>query len=67
MPDFFSRTYNVHLAPIDEAARLTEDELWAAFEEARPRLLGAIYDTLSLGPAPVRRGEGRRRSADPAR
>ena len=41
-PDLVSRTIVIELPPIADDARLTERELRARFEEARPRILGAL-------------------------
>ena len=45
--DLTSRTVRVVLDPIPEEARKTDQEVRAAFEMARPRLLGALYTAVS--------------------
>ena len=45
--DLADRTLMVNLRAIPEAARKPEDELWSAYEERRPRLLGALLDAVS--------------------
>jgi len=45
--DLTSRTVRVVLDPIPEEERKTDEEIKAAFEAARPRLLGAIYTAVS--------------------
>ena len=47
--DLADRSIIVRLKPIAEGARRTESEVMAAFEEARPRILGALLDGLSEG------------------
>jgi DNA polymerase-1 len=47
--DLLDRTYAVALEPIADERRKTEAELEADFEQARPRLLGALCDALSAG------------------
>jgi hypothetical protein len=44
-PDLLDRTLVVSLPPIEDANRQEEAVLDAAFEAARPRLLGALLDT----------------------
>src|SRR5262249_2440547 len=39
----------LQLPPIDDADRKTEGEFWAAFEKARPRILGALLDAVAVG------------------
>jgi len=46
-PDLLDRCLLFELEEIPESKRRQELEFWAEFEEARPRLLGAIFDTLS--------------------
>jgi hypothetical protein len=46
-PDLRERALVLELAPIPPAERRTEADLWAAFERARPRLLGALLDALA--------------------
>ena len=47
--DLADRSIVIRLDPIAESARRTESEVMAAFEEARPRILGALLDGLSEG------------------
>jgi len=42
--DLAERMLPVHLEPIPEDHRLAEEELWPAWHEAHPRLLGAVLD-----------------------
>ena len=46
--DLLDRSLAITLPVIDEGARRTEAEFWAAFEIARPRILGAIFDAVSI-------------------
>ena len=46
--DLLDRTIQVVLPTIPEQRRRTERDLWAAFELARPRLLGAMLDAVSV-------------------
>ena len=48
-PDLADRGLFVSLRPIAEPQRRLERELWREFELARPRLLGALLDAVSLG------------------
>ncbi len=43
-PDLLDRVALIELAPIPPKQRRTEDEFWAAWNEARPRILGALLD-----------------------
>ena len=45
-PDLGDRAIFLTLAPIEEAQRRSETELWRAFEIARPRILGALLDSV---------------------
>lgn len=54
-PDLMERSIVVRLAPVREDMRLPEDELDAAWEMARPRVLGALCDALSTALANVDR------------
>ena len=45
--DLLDRTIQVTLSAIPEDRRRTEKALWAAFEAARPRLLGALLDDVA--------------------
>ena len=47
--DLLDRTIKVILKRVQPSKRLTEGDLQKAFEEARPRILGAIYDVLVVG------------------
>jgi hypothetical protein len=47
-PDLADRSILLVLAPIDEATRRDEQEFWAAFETARPGILGALFDAVSV-------------------
>jgi len=46
-PDLLDRCILFGLEPIASGDRKPEDQLWREFEEARPRLIGAIFDALS--------------------
>ncbi len=46
-PDLLDRVLIIYLPQIDEAHRQPEASLHQAFEEARPRILGALLDVLS--------------------
>lgn len=45
--DLADRTMMVTLRAIPEAVRKPEDELWTAYDAARPRMLGALLDAVS--------------------
>src|SRR5262249_2335005 len=45
--DLADRSVTIHLSPIPDAERRPEDELLADFENARPRILGALLDAVS--------------------
>lgn len=45
--DLAERALTIHLRTIDESSRRTEDDLFTAFEAARPRILGALLDAVS--------------------
>lgn len=47
--DLLDRTMLVELPPITDAGRRTEADVWAAFEAARPALLGALLDAVATG------------------
>src|SRR4029079_3040847 len=55
-PDLADRAVFLTLEPIPEERRRPEQELWAAFELERPRLLGVLLDAVAKGlaelPAP---------------
>jgi len=46
--DIADRAIVLHLRRIDDSLRRDEREFWARFEEARPRILGALLDALSM-------------------
>ncbi len=46
-PDILDRCLIFSLERIPEGRRKPERKIWAEFEEARPRLVGAIFDALS--------------------
>ena len=48
-PDLGDRAIFLTLAPIGEALRRPESELWREFEIARPRMLGALLDVTVHG------------------
>jgi hypothetical protein len=48
-PDLGDRAIFLTLAPIGEAQRRPESELWREFEIARPRILGALLDAIVHG------------------
>jgi hypothetical protein len=48
-PDLADRGLFLTLEPIPEERRRPEQELWAAFEAERPRLLGALLDAVASG------------------
>src|SRR3974390_724986 len=48
-PDLGDRAIFLTLAPISEAQRRLENELWREFEVARPRILGALLDAVVHG------------------
>ena len=48
-PDLSDRAIFLTLAPIGEAQRRSENELWRDFEMARPRILGALLDAAVHG------------------
>jgi hypothetical protein len=48
-PDLGDRAIFLTLAPIVEADRRSEAELWREFEVARPRILGALLDAVVHG------------------
>ncbi len=64
--DLLDRTIQVILPTIPEPRRRTERDLWRDFQVARPRLLGAVLDALSLSVrnAPAIRLEALPRMAD---
>ena len=48
-PDLADRGLFLTLEPIPEDQRQPEGELWAAFEQARPFILGALLDAVVVG------------------
>ena len=48
-PDLGDRAIFLTLAPISEAQRRPENELWREFEVARPRIFGALLDAVAHG------------------
>src|SRR6516225_191102 len=48
-PDLADRAVFLTLGPIPEDRRRPEQELWAAFEKERPRILGALLDAAVYG------------------
>ena len=47
--DLADRAIYLHLNPIEEEQRRPEHEIWQEFENARPMVLGALLDAVSLG------------------
>jgi len=47
--DLADRSMQMRLAPIIEERRRPEREIWADFETARPRILGALLDAVAVG------------------
>lgn len=54
-PDLADRAVFLTLAPIPEDRRRPEQELWAAFEAERPRILGVLLDAVAKGLADLPR------------
>src|SRR5262249_21162786 len=48
-PDLADRAMLLTLEPIPEERRRPEQELWAAFEKERPRILGVLLDAVVEG------------------
>jgi len=48
-PDFMERTLRIILERIEDTARLADDELDAAFDEAAPEILGGLLSLLAAG------------------
>jgi hypothetical protein len=48
-PDLADRALFLTLEPIPEERRRPEQDLWAAFEAERPRILGALLDAVAKG------------------
>jgi hypothetical protein len=65
-PDLADRAVFLTLEPIPEDKRRPENELWAACEADRPRILGALLDAVVMGLArlPATRLEQLPRMAD---
>jgi hypothetical protein len=47
--DLMDRCLFIHLAPIADAERRDESEIWASFDAAAPRILGALLDAMAAG------------------
>lgn len=47
--DLLDRAIILNLPPIPEEERIDEATFWAEFEEARPRILGALLNAISAG------------------
>ena len=54
-PDLADRAVFLTLEPIPEDRRRPEQELWAAFEAERPRILGVLLDAVATGLAELPR------------
>jgi hypothetical protein len=54
-PDLADRAMFLTLEPISEDRRRPEQELWAAFEAERPRILGVLLDAVAKGLAELPR------------
>ena len=54
-PDLADRAVFLTLEPIPEDRRRPERELWAAFEDERPRILGVLLDAVATGLAELPR------------
>jgi hypothetical protein len=54
-PDLADRAVFLTLGPIPEDRRRPEQELWAAFEAERPRILGVLLDAVAKGLAELSR------------
>jgi hypothetical protein len=54
-PDLADRAVFLTLEPISEDRRRPEQELWAAFEAERPRILGVLLDAVAKGLAELPR------------
>ncbi len=65
-PDLADRALFLTLQPIPDEDRRPEQDLWAAFEAARPSILGALLDAVANGLAmlPQTKLEGLPRMAD---
>ena len=47
--DVADRSFFLHLSPISEATRRTEEAFWADFDRDCPKLLGGLLDAVSAG------------------
>jgi len=47
-PDLLDRAILLELEPFHDEMRKRESEIWAKFNEAKPEILGGIFDVLSL-------------------
>jgi primase-polymerase (primpol)-like protein len=47
--DLLERALILTLEPISDRQRRTEGDFWREFEEARPRILGALFDVIAAG------------------
>ncbi len=45
--DILDRSILLHLERIDSRTRLEESDIWRSFDEAKPKILGGIFDALS--------------------
>lgn len=68
-PDLLDRVAMIELAPIAPEERRTEEEFWSAWEQARPKILGALLDGAAAALASFKEIEleGHPRMADFAR
>jgi hypothetical protein len=48
-PDLLDRALLIHVEPIEPEKRRDERDFWNEFEQARPRLFGAVVDAVSAG------------------
>jgi hypothetical protein len=48
-PDLLDRSLVVELPPIPETKRRTKEDVWGDLKAARPRILGALLDAVSVG------------------
>lgn len=46
-PDLLDRSLLFELERIDETSRRAEEDFWKEFNEAKPKILGAVFDALS--------------------
>jgi hypothetical protein len=68
-PDLLDRTVSIRLDAVSDESRKSETGLWSAFDAARPRILGALFDLTArtLGELPNVKLERTPRMADFAR